>query len=236
MRQRSAIESAGGMGARTARWWFARLAELALVVSLAVALVMMIAMMLGPHLAATMEGCGGVALPGCTASAGVHVHYPPTSSITSATTLRTSDFPSNRIAAFAARSSQANAVQRLYADLMALKRMPLGTYSCPLDSGAFDHVTFYTQGKVVLQALVSEQGCGWVNFGVNGVQPVDPFPTVTSDTRSTLRDTQFWPLFAAAFNANVVTLTNDVGSSGPYAPTWIPPIEQNTPSPSGRGG
>ncbi len=221
MRQRSASESAGGIGANTARWWFARLA---LVVALVVALVMLVVILLGPELAVALEGCGGVALPGCggAASVGLLVHYPPTSSVTSATTLRTSAFPSNHIAAFAARSSQANAVRRFYADLMALKRMPLGTYSCPLDADVFDHITFYAQGKIMLQALVSEQGCGWVNFGVNGVQSVDSVPSATSDTRSTLGDTQFWPLFAAAFNVNVMTLTNDVGSSGPYAPVWFP--------------
>jgi len=180
-----------------------------------------------------LAGCGGVgsaAGPGfsrptyttpTTSATLTPGHYPPTSAITSATTLRTSDFPTNHVAAFSATATNVATLQRFYAEMMALKPMPKGTFFCPEDSGVWEHVSFYAQGKLVLQAMVNEGGCRQVVLGAYSARQVDSARTGAFDVRWSLQNTQFWPRFYAAFGTTQSALQNGIfnNTSAPYAPT-----------------
>ncbi|HUY78080.1 MAG TPA: hypothetical protein VMV29_15000 [Ktedonobacterales bacterium] len=147
-------------------------------------------------------------------------HYPPTSAITSATTLRTSDFPGNHVAAFSATATNAVTLQRFYAEMMALKPMPNGTYSCPVDFGIWYQTNFYSQGKLALQALIQRGGCGLVILGAHSARQYNA-GVQHFDTRWAEVDDHFWPLLATAFDTtqSVLWATPDQNTIGPYAPT-----------------
>ena len=180
-----------------------------------------------------LAGCGGVgsaAGPGfsgptyttpTTSATLTPGHYPPTSAITSATTLRTSDFPSNHVAAFSATTTNVATLQRFYAEMMALKPMPKGTFNCPEDSGVWEHVSFSEQGKLVVQAMVNEGGCGQVVLGAYSARQVESGRTGAFDIRWTLQDTQFWPRFDVAFGTTQTALQNGIfnNTNPPFAPT-----------------
>src|SRR5579883_310686 len=152
-------------------------------------------------LAVASAGCGGLASaadaratasPTAIALAYDRGHYPPASAITSATTLRTSDFPSNHVAAFSATATNLTALQRFYAAMIALKPMPSGVYNCPADFGVAYETAFYSRGKLVLHAVIQQGGCGLVVLGAESAL-VFSIRGAHFDTRWELMDAHFWP-------------------------------------------
>ena len=178
-------------------------------------------------LAVALAGCGGAGALGAASSptatgAPTYApgHYPPSSAITGATTLRTSDFPGNHIAAFAATATNVAALQRFYADMMALKPMPKGVYSCPADVGVWYQTNFYSHGSLILQALIQRGGCGIVVLGAHSARQYEATPKQFV-TRWADVDDHFWPLLATAFGTTETALENGMpgNTTGPYAPT-----------------
>lgn len=188
-------------------------------------------------LAVALAGCGGVggaqrgygAVPTATATSPTTAtpppfdaaNYPATGLITSATTLRTSDYPSNHTPAFTATAQNVATLQRFYAEMLSLKPMPKGTYSCPKDSGIWYQTDFYAQGKLVLQTIIQGGGCGVVVLGAHSARQFEGASHPTFDTRWWEVDDHFLPLWAAAFGTtpNVIWAGPIQSPTPPWAPT-----------------
>lgn len=73
--------------------------------------------------------------------------------------VRTIGLPQNGILPFDKTIHDAAQAQRLYAALIALPKMPQGTYACPADFGVAYDFTFYQGATAVATAMVKPDGC-----------------------------------------------------------------------------
>jgi hypothetical protein len=127
--------------------------------------------------------------------------------------IRTSAFPTNKVSAFDATSTDSGKIAQLFDAIRALKPFPQGVvYNCAMDAGVLYHLTFTRADGSQVPGTAKPDGCESASIG-------------TGRAGQILDWDGFWSLFAATFGVPMSALQplpSSNGSSGPYAPVSVP--------------